>query len=179
MTDGTLETAKQERVRSRVELAEFNMNAKILRAQAKAKAVEAGIRIYLELMGRIPKREGLEEELAVKAAARMITENGEQVVWTGAGKSGGESMADLLASWPMPEDEFADYQGMHVYGNGEVHGSLEESSEDSAAKQLQAEMADSRTNDAGQANGRSRNSSGNEDRANEHEDSDVEMSDAP
>ena len=45
MPDGTLETAKQERVRSRIELAEFNRNAKILRAQAKQKAEEAGIRM--------------------------------------------------------------------------------------------------------------------------------------
>jgi len=178
MPDGTLETSKQERVRSRVELAEFNRNAKVLRAQAKEKAIEAGIRIYLELMGRIPKREGLEDEPAVKAAARMIKENGEEVVWSGPGMSGGESMADLLASWPMPKDEFADYEGMHVYGNDQVDGSFEESSEDSAAKQLQAEMADSRMDDADQGDGYANGSSEDEDSESEEEDSDVEMSDA-
>ena len=178
MPDGTLETAKQERVRSRVELAEFNRNAKILRAQAKEKAIEAGIRIYLELMGRIPKREGLADEPAVKAAARMIRENGQEVVWSRPEGSGGESMADLLANWPMPEDEFADYEGMHVYGNNQVHGSLEESSEDSAAKQLQAEMADSRIDDASQESGRVSSSSEAEDSESEKEDSDVEMCDA-
>ena len=174
MPDGTLETAKQERVRSRVELTEFNRNAKILRAQAKERAIEAGIRIYLELMGRIPKREGLENEPAVKAAARIIRENGEEVVWTGPGKSGGESMADLLASWPMPEDEFADYDGMHVYGNHRV----DESSEDSAAKQLQAEIADSQVSNASHGNGHASGSSEDGDSESEDEDSDVEMLDA-
>ena len=179
MPDGTLETAKQERVRSRVELAEFNRNAKILRAQAKQKAGEAGIRIYLELMGRIPKREGLEDEPAVKAASRMITENGEQVVWAGASIGGGGSMADLLASWPMPEDEHADYDGMHVYGNEPPDGSFEESSEDSAAKQLQAEMVDSQMNDAAHANGHVSSSSEDKDSDSEEKDSDMDMSDAP
>ena len=178
MPDGTLETAKQERVRSRVELAEFNRNAKVLRAQAKQKAEEAGIRIYLELMGRIPKREGLEDEPAVKAAARMITENGEQVVWVRPEMSGGESMADLLASWPMPEDNFADYEGMHVYGNDGVDGLIEESSEDSAAKQLQFEMAGSQTKDAGHTDGYVSSGSDEEDSGSENGDSDVEMSDA-
>jgi hypothetical protein len=178
MPDGTLETPKQERVRSRVELAEFNRNAKILRAQAKEKAIEAGIRIYLELMGRIPKREDLEDEPAVKAAARMIKENGEEVVWSGPGMSGGESMAELLASWPMPQDEFARYEGMHAYGNGQSEGSFEGSSEDSAAKQLQAEMAGSRMDGAGYVNGHVGSSSEDEHSASEDEDSDVEMCDA-
>jgi hypothetical protein len=178
MPDGTLETAKQERVRSRVELAEFNRNAKILRTQAKEKAIEAGIRIYLELMGRIPKREGLEGEPAVKAAARMIKENGEEVVWSGHGMSGGESMADLLASWPMPQDEFANYEGMHAYGNGQSEGSFEGSSEDSAAKQLQAEIASSQIDGAGHINGQVSSSSEDEHSASEDEESDVEMHDA-
>jgi hypothetical protein len=178
MPDGRLETAKQERVRSRVELAEFNRNAKILRAYAKEKAVEAGIRIYLELMGRIPKREGLQDEPAVRAAARIIRENGEEVVWTGPGMDGGQSMADLLASWPMPKDEFADYEGMHVYGNDHVGGSLEESSEDSAAKQLQAEMAHSRMGDAGHENRGTSSSPEDEESESEDENSDEEMSDA-
>ena len=177
MPDGTLETAKQERVRNRVELAEFNRNAKILRAQAKERAIEAGIRIYLELMGQIPKRDGLEDEPAVKAAARMITENGQEVVWTGGGISGGESMADLLASWPMPEDEFADYEGMHVYQDNPLNRPFEESSQDSAAKQLQAEMADLQRNGAVNANGHV-SSSREKDGESEGEDYDVEMSDA-
>jgi hypothetical protein len=85
---------------------------------------------------------------------------------------------DLLASWPMPKDEFADYEGMHVYGNDQVDGSFEESSEDSAAKQLQAEMADSRMDDADQGDGYANGSSEDEDSESEEEDSDVEMSDA-
>ena len=128
-------------------------------------------------MGRIPKRDGLEDEPAVKAAARMITENGQEVVWTGGGVSGGESMADLLASWPMPEDEFADYEGMHVYRDNPLNGPFEESSEDSAAKQLQAEMADSQRNGAVNTNEHV-SSSREKDGESEGEDYDVEMSDA-
>ena len=173
MPDGTLESSKQERVRSRVELVEFNKNAKVLRRQAKDMAVEAGIRIYLELIGRIPKREGLEDEPAIRAATRMISENGEHVMWTGSGmEAAGDSMADILASWPMPEDEHAAYEGMKIYGDGQMDGSFDESSEDSAAKQLKAEMADA------QANGRAKDSSSEEDSESEDEDSDIEMSDA-
>ncbi|MCJ1396780.1 hypothetical protein MMC18_009672 [Xylographa bjoerkii] len=56
LEDGTLETAKAERVRLRLELAEFNKAARVLRAQAKEIAVEAGLRVYAEMMGRIPPR---------------------------------------------------------------------------------------------------------------------------
>jgi hypothetical protein len=178
MPDGTLETAKQERVRSRVELAEFNRNAKILRAYAKEKAIEAGIRIYLELMGRIPKREGLQDEPTVSAPARMIKENEKEVVWSGLGMGGGQLMADLLASWPMPKDEFADYEGMHVYRDDQVDRSLEDSSEDSAAKQLQVEMARSRMGDAGHEDRGLSSSSEDEDSESKDENSDEEMSDA-
>lgn len=52
--DGTLETAKQERVRMRMELAEFNKAAKVLRGQAKRKAMEAGLRVHAELTGKLP-----------------------------------------------------------------------------------------------------------------------------
>ena len=79
----------------------------------------------------------------------------------------------------MPEDKFAEYEGMHVYGHGQVDGSFEESSEDSAAKQLQTEMADSRMNDPDRENGHVSSSSGDDDSGIEDEDSDVEMSDAP
>jgi hypothetical protein len=54
---GLLETDKQERTRTKVELAEFNKQARVLRRQAKEMAIEAGIRIFLELTGQIPKRE--------------------------------------------------------------------------------------------------------------------------
>jgi hypothetical protein len=60
-------------------------------------AIEAGIRIYLELMGRIPKREDLDDQVAgrpaegsshnIPAAVQEMT-----------------LMADLIASWPMPEE---------------------------------------------------------------------------
>jgi hypothetical protein len=57
LPNGLLETAKQERVRLRVELTEFNVSARVLRAQAKEKATYAGLRIYAELTGQIPRRE--------------------------------------------------------------------------------------------------------------------------
>ena len=54
LENGALETAKSERVRARLELAEFNRNAKALRKQAKDIAMESGLRIHAELTGRIP-----------------------------------------------------------------------------------------------------------------------------
>lgn len=53
LEDGTLETEKQERVRKRLELAEYNKAAKVLRQQAKAEAIEAGLRVFAELTGKI------------------------------------------------------------------------------------------------------------------------------
>lgn len=57
LEDGTLETAKKERVRLRVELAEFNKAAKVLRKQAEGIATEAGLRVHAEMTGKIPPRE--------------------------------------------------------------------------------------------------------------------------
>ncbi|KAI9842135.1 MAG: hypothetical protein M1838_003254 [Thelocarpon superellum] len=55
--DGTLETDKQERVRSRLELIEYNKAARVLRAQAKNVATEAGLIKFAELTGkRAPSR---------------------------------------------------------------------------------------------------------------------------
>ncbi|MCJ1386540.1 hypothetical protein MMC17_009666 [Xylographa soralifera] len=56
LEDGTLETSKAERVRLRLELAEFNKAARVLRAQAKEIAMEAGLRVYAEMTGRLPPR---------------------------------------------------------------------------------------------------------------------------
>jgi hypothetical protein len=67
---------------------------------------------------------------------------------------------------------------MHAYGNGQSEGSFEGSSEDSAAKQLQVEMAGSRMDGAGYINGHVGSSSEDEHSASEDEDSDVEMCDA-
>jgi len=55
LEDGTLETAKQERVRMRMELAEYNKAARVLRKQAKQAAIEAGLRKFAELTGAISK----------------------------------------------------------------------------------------------------------------------------
>jgi len=64
LEDGTLETAKAERVRLRLELAEFNKAARVLRKQAKEIAMTAGLRVHAEMTGKIPPRgaKGNEEE---------------------------------------------------------------------------------------------------------------------
>jgi hypothetical protein len=62
LANGLLETDKQERIRQRVELVEYNRVMKILRKQAKAIAIEAGLRIHAELTGRIPKRSDEERQ---------------------------------------------------------------------------------------------------------------------
>ena len=54
LENGMFETAKQERVRARMELAEFNTQMRILRKQAKEAAIYAGLRRHAELMGKIP-----------------------------------------------------------------------------------------------------------------------------
>ncbi|KAL9123078.1 MAG: hypothetical protein Q9187_000355 [Circinaria calcarea] len=56
LENGTLETEKRERVRMRMELAEYNQAARVLRKQAKQIAMEAGLRVYAEMTGRIPPR---------------------------------------------------------------------------------------------------------------------------
>ena len=56
LENGSLETAKQERVRKRMELSEYNKAARVLRQQAKQVAVEAGLRKHAELTGRLPSR---------------------------------------------------------------------------------------------------------------------------
>ena len=57
LENGALETAKQERVRARMELAEFNTQMRILRRQAKEAAIYAGLRKHAELIGRIPSND--------------------------------------------------------------------------------------------------------------------------
>ena len=54
LENGKVETAKQERVRARMELAEYNKAARVLRRQAKQAAVEAGLRKHAELTGKLP-----------------------------------------------------------------------------------------------------------------------------
>ena len=53
LENGKLETAKQERVRARMELTEFNTQMKVLRRQAKDAAVYAGLKKHAELTGKI------------------------------------------------------------------------------------------------------------------------------
>ena len=59
LENGTLETAKQERVRARMELAEFNTQMRVLRKQAKDAAMYAGLRKHAELTGKITPSEAL------------------------------------------------------------------------------------------------------------------------
>lgn len=54
LENGATETAKQERVRARVELAEFNQASRVLRKQAKQCAIETGLRKHAALTGRLP-----------------------------------------------------------------------------------------------------------------------------
>ena len=77
LENGTLETEKQARVRSRVELADFNKASKVLRKQAKSKSLEAGLRVHAEATGRIPKR-GEKEVREEDEAATVGTGIGEQ-----------------------------------------------------------------------------------------------------
>ena len=53
LENGTLETAKQERIRARLELAEFNSQMRVLRKQAKEASIYAGLRKHAELTGKI------------------------------------------------------------------------------------------------------------------------------
>ena len=53
LDNGKLETAKQERVRARMELTEFNLQMKVLRKQAKDAAVYAGLKKHAVLTGKI------------------------------------------------------------------------------------------------------------------------------
>ncbi|KAL9105894.1 MAG: hypothetical protein Q9227_009005 [Pyrenula ochraceoflavens] len=97
MPDGTLETGKQERVTWRVELAEFNKWAKILRKQAKEMSIEAGIRVYLELMGRIPRRAEAGERTEEESERYRREDEGRPM-----------TAAEFLASWQvegMEDDE--------------------------------------------------------------------------
>lgn len=70
LENGTFETAKQERVRARMELAEFNSQMRILRKQAKEAAIYAGLRKHAELTGKIKS-----SELSIK---QEETDNAEQ-----------------------------------------------------------------------------------------------------
>lgn len=57
LDNGRFETAKQERVRARLDLAEFNAQMRILRKQAKDAAIYAGLRKHAELTRRITSSE--------------------------------------------------------------------------------------------------------------------------
>lgn len=84
LENGMLETEKQGRVRTRMELADFNAASKVLRRQAKQKALEAGLRRYAEATGRIPAQDGgVEGEGEEKATVRK--EDEEATKGTGIG----------------------------------------------------------------------------------------------
>ena len=165
LPSGELETQKQERTRAKVELTEFNKQAKVLRAQAKAMAMEAGMRIYLELMGRIPKREGLDEEIARRAAEKGGL-NGPAAIQEMT------RMADLIASWPMPEEGLGQLEGgfedHYEYGSG-VHG------DEQGDHDMGVEVKNGTSHTNGADNGFNMGDSVSESEA---DDSDEEMSDS-
>ena len=70
LENGTFETAKQERVRARMELAEFNTQMRILRKQAKVAAIYAGLRKHAEVLGKIPSTDPTTEHGAANSAKR-------------------------------------------------------------------------------------------------------------
>ena len=55
LESGFLETAKQERGRARMELAEFNIQMRVLCRQAEEAALYAGLHKYAEVTGRISR----------------------------------------------------------------------------------------------------------------------------
>ncbi|KAL9131872.1 MAG: hypothetical protein Q9217_000318 [Psora testacea] len=67
LENGTLETARQERVRARRELAEFNTRMRVLRKQAKEVAIYAGLRKHAEVTGRIAPRDLSDVEKEVES----------------------------------------------------------------------------------------------------------------
>ena len=77
LDNGMLETAKQERVRARMELAEFNTQMRVLRRQAKDAAIYAGLRKHAELTGRIPPSKPSvkqdQEQILAQANAAPLT----------------------------------------------------------------------------------------------------------
>jgi hypothetical protein len=187
MPDGQLETSKQERVRARVELIEFNRWAKILRRQAKEQSIEAGIRIYLELMGRIPKREGWDEWVEQREAEKQkdATKGSEEAIkptpiggiWPAQSSKSmhqSQSMADLMDSWEMPEDPNADaVDGDEIAFNSVLDGDAgEQSSEDSASQQLKSEMRSSQERGAGKNTKRKRDKDSDTDMSDDSEDDD-------
>lgn len=77
LDNGMFETAKQERVRARMELAEFNTQMRVLRKQAKDAAIYAGLRKHAELTGKIPPNDPSvrqdQEQILAQANAAPLT----------------------------------------------------------------------------------------------------------
>ncbi|KAL8952287.1 MAG: hypothetical protein Q9222_001776 [Ikaeria aurantiellina] len=73
LENGTLETAKQERVRARVELTEFNRASRVLRGQAKQCAMEAGLLKHAQLTGRMPPIHGRDHTYKLPLPAHIMT----------------------------------------------------------------------------------------------------------
>ncbi|KAL9592960.1 MAG: hypothetical protein Q9219_007701, partial [cf. Caloplaca sp. 3 TL-2023] len=73
LENGTTETAKQERVRARLDLAEFNQASKVLRKQAKRCAIEAGLRRHAQLTGRLPRSSPSTEAVESKLPSHIAT----------------------------------------------------------------------------------------------------------
>ena len=75
LENGLFETAKQERVRARIDLAEFNTQMRVLRKQAKDASIHAGLRKYAEVTAKVaPNRTHAEEEETEDAAYAGATD---------------------------------------------------------------------------------------------------------
>ncbi|KAL2046046.1 hypothetical protein N7G274_001493 [Stereocaulon virgatum] len=71
LENGLFETAKQERARARIDLAEFNTQMRVLRKQAKDASIHAGLRKYAEVTGKVaPSGMHIENE-EIKDAAQV------------------------------------------------------------------------------------------------------------
>ena len=98
LEDGTLESSKQERVRARLELAEFNSQMRILRKQAKDAALYAGLRKHAELMGKI----------SCAAPLKVISNNVDVLQANGTDVLDGRESSSTLASPGFATIAYAD-----------------------------------------------------------------------
>lgn len=102
MEDGGLETDKQERVRARVELTEFNNHMRVLRRQAKEAAIYAGLKKHAELTGKIAVVEGQPEAAKAFISSDAVKADG---IVRGEQEARIESHSDDPASSSHEEDK--------------------------------------------------------------------------
>ena len=109
LDNGMFETAKQERMRARMELAEFNTQMRVLRKQAKDAAIYAGLRKHAELTGKIPPsdpsaRQNQEQILAQANAAPLTLREPESNLERGRPEIDDSSDSDSDVKSDEPEN---------------------------------------------------------------------------